>query len=896
MLGLGVAAYFLVQYDFFNKQKNALDLISSDAIFVFETEEPIMAWNNLVTQPIWQRISEMPSLKNAEEQLVALDSLVGRSGNLDRSLKGNQMVISLHAVGRDEFDFLFSLSFKKDADEAFILDLEKNLPPLSRIVSRSYSDVPIFELQSPNLDRNLNYAKINNVLVASYTSFLVEEAIRYSQSEALPNFRDQYQELFNSLPSPKGLGVFRLTSQGISKLISGISRNSNLQMVQNFAENKIAANLELKFSENKIYLDGYTMFLDGQKVDFSDLGLSQNNVFSNYISNRTAVFLQYKGQENQSSDQIKNKGFQPRSTLKGDIEKELFEKGFLKNLKGDLGFLMLETVINEPQDKILLIPTDRTTEQIQLLKEFNLGLGKIDLSLIPVDFYQNLEIFMVSEDEFPAHLFEGKFLGFENTYITQMENLLVFANSSKAIKIFIDDVSSDNTWGKSLHQKRFIEGVSKDAWFNFVVNVPRFWNTVIEISSPTWQAFFQKYAPQLKSVDLMALSVKNNQMGHSVNLDLGYNLSPIKAVQDVVLKENKSVRFDNQLIYGPVSIQNFNDKSFEYVVQDELFNLHLLTSEGEIVFTESMDGPIISEIFQIDFFKNGKLQLLFATGGMVYVIDRLGSSVAGFPINPSNDRIAHLNLVDYSNTRDYRYFVATETGNLYLLDSKGNALEGWNPNKINGRMATKPAHHRIAGVGDQMIALGSNGYLHLYNRRGEAQVGSPIRLGSGLGSEYIVIERGSAKDTRIVTVTTEGEIVQVNFRGELAYRNQLLRPDRESKFNLVKDQNDDRYLYVVQQFNKVSVMDPEMKVLFTNEITASDYDFQFFSFGSDKNIFVVIDKTQEFIYLYNLEGKLLNTLPISGSNKIDLKYSGNQNQYTIHSIHGFYLSEYRLPI
>jgi hypothetical protein len=589
-------------------------------------------------------------------------------------------------------------------------------------------------------------------------------------------------------------------------------------------------------------------------------------------------------------------GFQPPTTLKGDIEKDLFDKGFLDNLKGELGFSLLESAVNEPQDKILLIHTDQLEVQIHLLKEFNLGLSKVDISLIPVDYYQNQEIFMIAEEEFPAHLFEGKFLGFDDTYITGISEMLVFANSSKAMKIFLDDVDSDNTWGKSLQHKRYVAGISKNAWFNFVINVPRFWNSVVEISSPNWQAFFQKYAPQLKSLDLMTLQLTDNEEGHDMNLEMGYNLGPIKAVQDVVLTENKSVKFNYQLIYGPKTIQNFNDKSFEYVVQDELFNLHLLTSEGEIVFSEPLEGPIVSEIFQIDYYKNGKLQLLFATGERVHVLDRFGRSVPGFPTNPSEEVITHLNLVDYSNTRDYRYFVATESGNLYLLDSDGQALEGWNPNKGSGSLAVMPAHHRIAGVGDQMIAFGSNGYLHLFNRRGESQIGSPIRIGEAIESDYIIIERGSAKDTRIVTVTKDGEVVQVNFKGELAYRNQLLRPDRESRFNLIKDQNDNRYLFVVQEFNKVTVMDPEFKVLFTKDITGVELEFQYFSFGAEKNIFVVIDKTQEFIYLYNINGNLLNTLPISGMNKIDLKYSGSQNEYTIHTIHLNRFSEYKLPI
>ncbi|SDZ56305.1 MULTISPECIES: hypothetical protein [Rhodonellum] len=896
VLSLGAASYFLYKGGFFTKETNALELISSEAIFVFETEEPIKAWNQLVTQPIWQRLSELPSIKNIQDQLVSLDSLVGRSGSLDRSLKGNQMAISLHAVGRDEFDFLFTIAFKKGADESFIKELEENLPDLSKIVKRNYSNIEIFEFQSTNLERNLTYSKIGNVLVASYTSFLVEEAIRFSQDNPLSNFKDEYKELFSELPSPKGLGVFRLSSKGLSNLVAGISSEAQMPLIQNFSKNKLAANLELKFAENKIVLDGIAVFLDGQKIDFKPLASTQGQFFSNYISNRTAAYFQYQVQNVEQLQQIENHGFQPRSTLTGDIEKNLIEKGFMENLKGQLAYLMLETVGNEPQDRVLLIQSDQVDKQIQLLKEFNLGLEKIDLSLIPVDYYQNQEIFMISESDFPAHLFDGKFMGFGDTYITGMENMLVFANSSKSLKIFIDDVYSDNTWGKSIAQRRFVQGVSGAAWFNFVINVPRIWNSVVEMSLPNWKVFFQKYAPQLKSMDMVAMNVSGKDGKNEVNLAFGYNLDPIKSVQSVVLTENKSVQFSDRLLYGPKSIQNFNDKSVEFVIQDELNKLYLITSEGEVVFSQELDGPVVSEVFQIDYYKNGKLQLLFATSGNIYAIDRFGVSIPGFPVNPAEEAITHLNLVDYSNNKDYRYFVATEAGNLFLLDNQGKALDGWNPKKVNGPLATVPAHHRIAGVGDQMLALSSKGELYLFNRRGEAQIGSPIRLGDALTTDYILLERGSAKDTRIVTITKDGEVVQVNFRGELTYRNQLLRPDRESKFNLVKDQNNDRYLFVVQEYNKVTIMDSEYKVLFTKDISAEEMAFQFFSFGGDKNLFVLIDKTQEFIYLYDLKGELLNAQPIGGTGKIEVKYSPATNEYIIYNVEEFRFKEYKLPI
>ncbi|MFD2202104.1 hypothetical protein [Shivajiella indica] len=855
-----------------------------------------MAWNQLVSQPIWERLVNLPSLNQAQNQIMALDSILGRSGKLEKALKGNQFVVSVHPIGREEFDFLFTISLESLSDIGFLSDLEKNLPPLSQINKRSYSNVTIKEFQSLDLERNLNYTIVNNVFVASYTSFLVEEAIRHSQNDNLPNFRSVYNHLVDELPSSKGLGIFRFSSEGFGKLITGISRQADLTLVNSFARTGISANLELKFADEKILLDGMVYFKDGKEIDFKVNPQGDIKTFENFISNRTSVLYQYNLAHLDQLTKVEDPGFQSNSTLSGDIEKVLIQKGFLNNLKGNIAYLLFEVINNEPQDQVLLLQTDQIAEQINILKEFDMGPDETVSQVLPVDFYSQNEIFMISSEEFPGHIFGGRFLGFPDTYITSIGGFLVFANSSKAMKLFIDDINNDNTWGKSLQQKKLLEGISPDAGYNFLINIPRFWNSINQISSPNWQGFFQKYAPQLKSIDQISLQVKESENKHLVSVELAYNLSPIINVQDVLLNENKYVQFENRLIYGPVSVQNFVDRSFEFVVQDENNFVHLFTSEGELVFAYQVDSPLVSNIFQVDYYKNGKLQLLFATENQIYIIDRLGNLIPGYPVSFPGEIITHLNLVDYSNSKDYRFFVGTENGNLILLDKNGKALEGWDPKKINGPLAIKPAHHRIAGVGDRMVALSAKGELYFFNRRGEPELGSPIRLGEGLNSDYILLERGSAKASRLVTVTKEGEVVQVNLQGELTYRNQLLRPDRESKFYLIKDQKEDRYLFVVHEYNKITVMDTEYKTLFAIDIFSESLDFQFFSYGSDKNIFVIVDKDQEFIYLYNLEGNLLNTRPVNGSQKIDIKYSGSQNEYTVNVISGNRFSEYKLPL
>ncbi|UCS95372.1 hypothetical protein KZP23_10335 [Echinicola marina] len=894
---IGLAAYLFYSSKAFTDEIDAVDLVSDQAVFVFETEEPVQVWNQLVNQRIWKRLSDVPSLKGVEKQLVVLDSLTGKGGKLESTLKGNQFVVSLHPTAKSEFDFLFLVAFKDKQQEQFIASIREKVKP-ENIESRLYSGETVFEYRDEEHQTTLSFALLGNVVAASYNSFLIEEAIRYVQSDKLDSFRDTYNELYKAQSSYKdGYGVFRMGSKGVATFIKGIVQDEYLGLVNNFSQHQISANLELKFAENKVFLDGFTFYQNGEKMDFSNEKKGGGSLFSNYISNRTSIYYQYNINEASQIQAISNYAFESKNTLMGEVEKYLVDKGFLERLTGEIGYMILEELPNMDTDKVVILKTTSLEEQLKLLKSFSLSLSQGDTSQLISNYYKESEVFMVNQEEFPAHLFNGQFLGFERTYVSSYEDMLVFANNMKAVKVFLDDIYNDNTWGRSINQRRFLEGVSKNAGFNFIMNIPRFWNTLLKVSTPDWQALLQKYAPQLKSIDLVALQLSELGDHQYVNLELGYNLAPIKSVQDILLAENMELEFQEDLVYGPKAIENFNDRSTDFLVQDKSNTIHFFNDEGERIFNMTLDGSVVSDIFQIDYYKNGKLQVLFATNSAIYAFDRLGDPLPGYPMHmPNGEDIAQLNLVDYNNTRDYRYFVASTEGDLYIFDKKGNNLEGWTPRTTSGRLASSPAHHRLSGIGDYMVALNTNGELYIMNRRGELQTGSPVNLGDGVETDYVLLQRGDHSDTQMVTITADGEVVRVNFRGEVTFRNQLLRPEGNTGFNLVKDQSGDQYLFVIHEYNKVSVMNTELEVLFEKNMASEDLEFQFYSFGSDKNIFVIIDKVQEFIYLYNLEGELLNTRPINGSHKIEVKYSGSKNEYSIYAIHQNRFASYKMPL
>ncbi|MEX0884454.1 MAG: hypothetical protein WDZ72_13370, partial [Cyclobacteriaceae bacterium] len=504
------------------------------------------------------------------------------------------------------------------------------------------------------------------------------------------------------------------------------------------------------------------------------------------------------------------------------------------------------------------------------------------------------EILMLDVEEFPAHIFEGNFNGFLRSYITSVNDAVIIGNSLRNIRSLLDDIFNDNTWGKSPTQKKNLNALKSDVPFQVLINNDRFFNILVKNSVPAWSSVFQKYASLFQSFHLITLSVaENDQFEFSFKI----NLEQKSDVGKLILTESKSIEFEEDLIYGPAGIQNFNDKSTDFLVQDEEFYAHLISEEGEVVFSFPLPGRINSPIYQIDYYKNGKLQLIFATSDEIYGLDRDGNLLPNYPIPfYESKKISYLNLVDYDNNLNYRYFLSDTLGDLYIYDQFGELLDGWNPkNSTGGPLSTPPAHHRIPSQGDFMVALHKNGVLEMYSRKAQSKIGGGIQIGESISTSYAIEEEPTEGLSRIVTVNDAGEMVKVNFKGELTYRSQLMRPDRDTEFKLVNDQNLDEYLLVIEEFNRLSVLQPDERILFEMNIPTGDLEYQYFSFGSNNKIFAVVDKVQEFTYLFNSEGKLINQKPIDANPGIWINFSGSRNEYTLMSTHGNKLFEYKVP-
>jgi hypothetical protein len=181
---------------------------------------------------------------------------------------------------------------------------------------------------------------------------------------------------------------------------------------------------------------------------------------------------------------------------------------------------------------------------------------------------------------------------------------------------------------------------------------------------------------------------------------------------------------------------NHTNNTREVLVQDEQHRIHLISAAGKVLWQHALDGPIMGAVHQVDRFRNGKLQVLFNTAGRVYLIDRNGKDVGGFPVNLKEQASAPLAVFDYEGQRDYRVIVPLKDGRLFNIGVDGLPVKGWEAPKLAHPTNSPATHLRIRNK-DHLLVFPTPGRVLVLDRRGSEREKVTLELPEGARVESI---------------------------------------------------------------------------------------------------------------------------------------------------------------
>ena len=124
---------------------------------------------------------------------------------------------------------------------------------------------------------------------------------------------------------------------------------------------------------------------------------------------------------------------------------------------------------------------------------------------------------------------------------------------------------------------------------------------------------------------------------------------------------------------GPFEVKDVSKKSAAYLEQLPNMKLRYLDANKKSVWAIPFETPLCGYVQQTDLYANGRLQMLFASEDKLYMLDRLGRFVKGYPAKLKKKVVLGPKLL--KNVNGIRYSILVLNEDNTILQLSVNILE-----------------------------------------------------------------------------------------------------------------------------------------------------------------------------------------------------------------------------
>lgn len=625
---------------------------------------------------VWENNSLFSSLFFGEGALkFFVEHLYSLSGELSLvNFKKLECVISSHYSAKNKVSSLFAI-YLNDTDISFIIN---KLSDYSK--QRNYNTITIYRW------RDIEFSIYKDFLLASSSPIILESSLRHLQSGASVLENEEFRDILSTTYS-SDLIAFVNHSQ-VGKLFSGFSHKNYLKY-SNFVSqltswsafhfyntiNTIEAQGD--FLNNKGWGNFLTLFSGAEGSYIKAVSVVPSNTFSlisislKDISSYVASFIRHKEYYKKGDREIEKKALEWFVSLnaeevssasipyggklenvtiirsnfkKASFFKRMFAKNRQNNVledfthKGYMGHLFGDYFRNTNEEKILYTPKWIFIGPQKLIEEF----AKESFASF-------------SMEDFLSQTKARNLLGNQNTLLSVIVNATAEPDSltvffKKEIKDYFNTITLNN---------------------NLIIT---------------------------------AFQLQNTEDGAIVSSTFAYADSLKKMPEPWAVSIDKTAGWESDTVVkvptGPFRLINFNSGDKEYLEQLPSLWIRLSDKNMKGLWAIPFSAPICGNVEQVDFNRNGKLQMLFAAENKIYLLDRLGRFVYPYPKSVDLHILLGPKTYDINSDGDYAIMLLHADNSLRLYDRVAIPYAAWNDITLEETIKSFP----------ELIEIGSNKY------------------------------------------------------------------------------------------------------------------------------------------------------------------------------------------
>ena len=332
-----------------------------------------------------------------------------------------------------------------------------------------------------------------------------------------------------------------------------------------------------------------------------------------------------------------------------------------------------------------------------------------------------------------AHFMEQAY-----AYVAVVNECAVLCHSKRELAAFKRSFSDKQNMLDNERAMHFLDkNFNPEVNYLYYADVFRDQRAILDFLSPGVREKIP--AGLLENFDAIAFSMQRHKDGLLYKAHTGFN------------HKNKMYRntlwemlADTDLYKTPVPLVNHRSGEKELACQDMANNLYLLSNTGKQLWKKNIGERVLGDPVQIDFFANGKLQMLFVTESSIHLLDRNGNYVDGFPVKIKAGASGPVTVFDYERARNYRLWLPLKNNTVVCLNAQCKLVDGFVPVQLKAPLS-RQVEHLVLQQKDYFVLCDTLGHVYTVNRKGVGRGTITGRLPQGRPPVYLEAGRDPAK-------------------------------------------------------------------------------------------------------------------------------------------------------
>ncbi len=765
ILGIISLAYFYFQrYSIVST--DPINGIPSNAFFFIEATNAKNALKKLSDGELLSGFASTDS--STATNLKLLDSALADDSEVKEIWEKKKIYLSAHLTKANSFDYLYLCnvpsSWTDEKTEHFISNAFHIRSSISR---RVYENTVVHEI-TISAYKNFSFAVSKGIFLGSFTSFLIDDAIRQLKNGTSVDKSKAFLKVSKSSGDNEDASVF-LNYISLREFFSSFSSSGNTTFFNALGSFARWTKLNAVIQKNGLLFQGLTASSDTADFISSLAGQQPQKIdVTDILPLRTALFIHIGLSDYQKYFQhlLSNSIYYDSPIKRTGIIKAI-EKKFPINLKKNLTEWIgneMTLVITEPgsisfsNSSYACIRANDITRATTDLLEVQNAINKNDAPFSKQEEYRKHPWGFINLAGLVPLFYGNLFSNITKFYYTTAGNYVVIANQSSALYSFIDDYEDNKSLAGDAAFRNLSGNAERASNFYCYINMERSKNIFRHFASADMMKMIDDNSTLLSRFSMFSFQLVNRKENFETTVQL---MRTKEKINDASLLW--SVQLDTTVTTTPFLFTNSETKKNFILVQDEKFNVYLLDEGGNTTWKKTIPEKIIGNFHIVDANRNGQQQILFNTASQLYLLDLTGNEYGNFPIRLPATATNGCSVFDFDQSKNYKVFVACSNRMIYTYEVSGKPMSGWLFSQPVSNV-TKPLQNFNSQSKDYLVIFNNSGTVFVLDKKGSTRVALKQTLVAE-HSTFALISGDSLDEDHLVTTDTSGKIISIYFNG-----------------------------------------------------------------------------------------------------------------------------------